>query len=127
MSTILGNPSIYAPGADITAQATAAVIARRFVAISGDRVSGGNIAVAPAPAGSRAFGVTAHDGATGQLVTVVRGASRVVKVAAGAAIAAGAEVEVGAAGKAIPKASGVAVGYAITGAASNTDAEISLY
>ncbi|GAB5904570.1 capsid cement protein [Mycobacteroides chelonae] len=127
MSTILGNPSIYAPGADITAQATAAVIARRFVAISGDRVPGGNIAVAPAPAGARSFGVAASDGATGVLVTVVRGASRVVKVAAGAAIAAGAEVEVGAAGKAIPKASGIAVGYAITGAASNTDAEISLY
>ncbi|MBB4853755.1 hypothetical protein HNP40_001135 [Mycobacteroides chelonae] len=127
MSTILGNPSIYAPGADITAQATAAVTARRFVAISGDRVPGGNIAVAPAPAGARSFGVAAHDGATGQLVTVVRGASRVVKVAAGAAITAGAEVEVGAAGKAIAKASGIAVGYAVTGAANHTDAEISLY
>lgn len=127
MSTILGNPSIYAPGADITAQATAAVTARRFVAITGDRVSGGNIAVAPAPAGARAFGVAAHDAATGALVTVVRGNSRVVKVAAGSAIAAGSEVEVGADGKAVTKASGVAVGYAITGAANNTDAEISLY
>lgn len=127
MSTILGNPSIYAPGADITAQVTAAVTARRFVAISGDRVAGGNIAVAPAPAGARAFGVAAHDAASGALVTVVRGASRVVKVAAGGAITAGAEVEVGAAGKAIAKASGVAVGYAVTGAVNNTDAEISLY
>lgn len=127
MSTVLGNPSIYAPGADITAQTTAAVIARRFVAISGDRVAGGNIAVAPAPAGARAFGVAAHDAATGALVTVVRGASRVVKVTAASAIAAGAEVEVGTTGKAAALASGIAVGYAITGAASNTDAEISLY
>ncbi|MFV8312735.1 capsid cement protein [Mycobacteroides chelonae] len=127
MSTILGNPSIYAPGADITAQATATVTARRFLAISGDRVSGGNIAVAPAPAGARSFGVAGNDAIVGGLVTVVRGNSRVVKVAAAGAIAAGAEVEVGAAGKAITKASGVAVGYAITGAANNTDAEISLY
>ncbi|SIM07995.1 Uncharacterised protein [Mycobacteroides abscessus subsp. abscessus] len=127
MSTILGNPSIYAPGADITAHATSPVTARRFVAISGDRVAGGNIAVAPAPAGARAFGVAAHDGATGALVTVVRGNSRVVKVAAASAIAAGAEVEVGTAGKAAALASGIAVGYAITSAASNTDAEISLY
>ncbi|MHC9294181.1 DUF2190 family protein [Mycobacterium sp. LTG2003] len=127
MSTTLTNPSVYAPGADITAQATAAVTARTFLAISGNRVSGGNIAVAPATAAGRVCGVAGNDAAIGELVTVVRGNSRVVKVTAGANIAAGAEVEVGANARAVTKTSGVAVGYAITGAASGAVAEISLY
>lgn len=127
MSTVLPNSSVYAPGADITAEATAAVTARTFLAISGDRTSGGNIAVEPATAAGRICGVAASAAATGGLVTVVRGNSRVVKVTAAGTIAAGAEVEVGAAGKAVTKSSGVAVGYAITGAASGAAAEISLY
>lgn len=128
MSTVLKNPSIYSPGADVTAQATAAVTGRRFVAISGDRASGGNIAVKPATAAAGpVFGVAANDADAGELVTVVRGGHRVVWVAAGGNITAGAEVEVGAAGKAVTKTTGVAVGYSVTGAANNTDAQISLY
>lgn len=126
-STIIANPSVYDPGADITGEATATVTARRFLAISGNRVSGGNIAVAPATAAGRTCGVAGNDAAVGALVRVVRGNSRVVKVTADGAIAANAEVEVGAAGKAKAKASGVAVGYAINQAADGTDAEISLY
>lgn len=118
---------IYGPGRDISAQATADVIGGRAVAISGNRVSGGNLAVAPAPAGARIFGIAKHDAATGGLVSVSRGNSRVVRVRAGGAIAANAEVEVGSAGQVITKASGVAVGFAVTGAASGTDAQISLY
>ncbi len=57
---------------------------------------------------------------------MVRGNSRVVKVIAAGAIAAGAEVQVGAGGTASP-AAGMAVGYAITGAADGTVAEIALY
>jgi len=127
MSTILANPSIYDPGADISAEATAAVAARTFLAISGNRTSGGNIAVAPATAAGRICGVAANDAAIGGLVTLVRGNSRVVKVAAAGTIVAGAEVEVGAGGKAVTKSSGIAVGYAITGAPAGSDAEISLY
>ena len=124
MSTILPNPRVYAPGADITAQATATVTARRFVAISGDRSADGNVSVAHATAGGRAFGVAKDDATTGELFGVAR--DGVVKVRAGAAIAAGADVEVGTSGQAITKTSGVAVGYAITAAASGADAEIAL-
>lgn len=128
MSTVLKNPSVYAPGADVTAVATAPVTARRFVAIAGDRTNGGNIAVKPATAGAGpVFGVAANDADTGQLVTVVRGGHRVVWVAAGGAITAGAEVEVAAGGKAVAKSTGVPVGFAVTGADTNTDAQISLY
>ncbi len=127
MSTTLTNPSVYAPGADITAEATAAVTARTFLAISGNRTAGGNIAVTPATAAGRICGVAGNDADNGGLVTLVRGNSRVVKVIAGGNIAAGAEVEVGSAAKAVTKASGVAVGYAITGASSGAIAEISLY
>ena len=128
MSTTIGtNPSVYEPGQDITGAATAAVTARRFVKIAGNRSAAGNVAVTPAAAGDRAFGVAGHDAATGQLVRVVRGASRVVRVTATGAIAAGAEVQVGANGTAATKSTGIAVGYAINGAADTADAEISLY
>ena len=127
MSTTLTNPSVYDPGANITGEATGAITARRFLAISGDRASGGNISVAHATAAGRVCGVAGNDAATGGLVTIVRGNSRVVKVAAGGSIAAFAQVEVDTAGKAVTLASGVAVGYALTAASNNTDAEISLY
>lgn len=127
MSTPLLQVSVYDPGKDISAEATAAVTVRRFVKISGNRTSGGNVAVAPAAAGDRPCGVAGHDAGVGELVRVVRGNSRVVKVTASGAIAAGAEVQVGANGTAATKAAGIAVGYAITGAADATDAEISLY
>lgn len=128
MSTPIPQVSVYDPGKDITAQATATVTSRRFLAISASRVAvGGNISVAPATAGGRTCGVAGNDAASGELVRVVRGNSRVVRVTADGALTAGAEVEVGTAAKAKAKAGGVAVGYAIADAASGADAEISLY
>lgn len=124
MSTSILNPRVYSPGADVSAECSATVAKRRFVGISGNRVDGGNVRVAHATAAGRAFGVAKHDAVTGQLVGVAR--DGVVKVAAGATIAAGADVEVGADGKAITRTSGIVVGYAITGAANGTDAEIAL-
>ncbi len=124
MSTPLTNPRIYAPGADVTARASAAVTGRRFVAISGNRASG-NVSVAHATAAGRKFGVAKHDAAVGALVGVAR--DGVVWVRAAGTIAAFAEVEVGANGQAVTKSAGVAVGYALTGAASGADAEIALY
>src|SRR5688500_10231713 len=93
------NISVYEPGADITCRATAAVTGKRFVNISGNRVAageGGNISVAHATAAGRAFGVSKYDAAVGKNVGVMRGNSRVTYVRAGAAIAPGKEVEVGA-------------------------------
>ncbi|MDO0975991.1 DUF2190 family protein [Mycolicibacterium frederiksbergense] len=125
MSTTIPNPRVYSPGADVTAEATAAVTARRFLAISGNRASGGNLSVAHATAAGRIFGVAATDAAQGDLVTVVR--DGVVKVTAGGNIAAFAEVEVGTSGQVVTIASGVAVGYALTAATSGNVAEIHLY
>jgi hypothetical protein len=126
MTVTVPNPSVYDPGAEISAVATTPVVAQRFVAISGNRVNG-NVAVAPAAGGGRVFGVAATDAAVGQLVRVVRGASRVVRVTASGAIAASAEVQVGGNGTATTLAAGKAVGYAITGAADGGEAQISLY
>ena len=120
------NVGVYEPGRDITGRATAAVTGKRFLKISGNR-SNGNIAVAHADAAGRVCGVSKYDAASGAIVGVARGNSRVTHVTADGAIAAFAEVEVGAAGKAKTKTSGVAVGYAITAAADGGDAEISLY
>lgn len=120
------NIGVYEPGQDISGRASAAITGKRFLKISGNR-SGGNIAVAHADAGGRVCGVSGRDTAAGKLVNVKRGKDRVTFVTAGANIAAFAEVEVGADGRAIPLAEGVAVGYAVTAATSGGDAEISLY
>jgi hypothetical protein len=128
MSTpIPGDISVYNPGGDVTGQATTAVVAKRFVMVSGNRTAAGPVAVAPATAAGRTCGVAGNDAAIGELVRVVRGNSRVVRVVAEAAIVAFAEVQVGAAGQAITKAAGVAVGYALTAAALGADVEVSLY
>lgn len=120
------NVGIYEPGADLTGVATGAITGKRFLAISGNR-SNGNLAVAHATAAGRIAGVSRWDAAIGQLVGVARGSGRVIAVTAGGNIAAFAEVEVGSNGQAVTKASGVAVGYAVTAATSGGDAEISLY
>jgi hypothetical protein len=121
------NVGVYEPGRDITGRASAAVTGKRFLKISGNR-SNGNIAVAHADAAGRVCGVCKYDQPTvGDIVGVARGNSRVTQVSAEGAIAAFAEVEVGTAGKAKTKASGIAVGYALTAAADGADAEISLY
>jgi len=120
------NIDVYSPGTAITGRATTEVTAKRFVKISGDRANG-NIAVAHADAGGRVFGVASTDAEAATIVTIARGAARVVKVTAGGPITAFAEVEVGTDGKAVTKDEGVAVGYAVTGTATDADAQISLY
>lgn len=119
------NVGVYEPGRDISGRAKTAVVGKRFLAIAGDRDSG-NISVGHATAGERACGVSKYDAAVGDIVGVARGNSRVTYVTAGGALAAGDDVEVGADGKAVKHESGVAVGYAVTAAASGADAEISL-
>ncbi|WP_167107272.1 capsid cement protein [Mycobacterium sp. DL592] len=128
-TTITTGVGIYAPGDNITGEATGTIAAKTFLAISGDRstTTGGNIAVVTATAAGRVCGVARNSAAAGELVTIARGNSRVVKVTASGTIAAFAEVQVGANGAAVTKTSGIAVGYALTGASSGADAEISLY
>ncbi|MGW8936175.1 capsid cement protein [Gordonia terrae] len=120
------NVAVYEPGQDISGRCSAGVTGKRFLKISGNR-SSGNVAVAHADAGGRICGVSGRDAASGELVRVMRGSGRVVFVTAAANLSAFQEVEVGTNGQAIVKASGVAVGYAVTAATSGGDAEINLY
>jgi hypothetical protein len=91
----------------ITVVATAAITGERFATMLG--------AVPAAGAGN--VGVARHGAAIGEAVAVdINGQ---VTCTAGAAIAAGALVEVGTTGKAITKASGIAVGRALTAAAAD--------
>lgn len=107
--------SQFRPAQQLSIAATAALTARRFVTAAG---------AVPA-AGSNAFGVALSDAVSGTQVPVVTlGTAPVV---AGAAIAAGAAVEVAADGKAITKTTGIAVGRALTAASADGDtAEIFL-
>lgn len=124
MSTPIPNPWVYSPAQAITAEATGAVTARKFVKISGNRTAGGNLAVTAAAAGDRALGVAADDAEAGQLVRVARGG--VVKVIAAGTVAAGAAVQVGTGAAASTASSGVIVGFAVDGAADGAVAEIAL-
>lgn len=114
------------PGADVTGTTSAAVTGKRCLAITGNIQADGTLTVAHATAGGRICGVAKYDAASGKRVGIARG-PKVVPIAAGGAIAAFAEVEVGADGQVITKASGVAIGYVETAAASGSDARVNLY
>lgn len=112
------------PGNDLSCYATAAVIGRRFVRVSGNKgVSsqalatdgfGGNIPVALATgaAGEKPLGVATYDqpstGTTAK-VPVMRG-HKVVPVESGAAATAGTQAQSDGTGRAITLAAGVACG-----------------
>jgi hypothetical protein len=127
MSTVLTTPRIYDPGQDITCVVTAPVTQRTFVAISPDRdAHSGNVSVAPATAGSRAFGVAAWSTPAATHVRVSRGG--VLKVTAGGNITAGDPIAVGANGTAVTAAgSAVVVGQAIASALSAAVAQVAMY
>lgn len=117
----------YEPGQDLSCKASAAVVGKRFLKITGNQDADGQVPVAHADAGGRAAGVSDRDAAIGKGLGIMKAPGRVVPVTAAAAIAAFEEVEVGANGQATPLVAGVAVGYALTAAAINTDAKIVLY
>lgn len=120
---------LYRPGADITVQVTAAVIGCTFVDISATRdVTTGLIKVATAAAASKAFGVAVKDQPViGERVPIINGPGTIVPVMFGGAVTAGAEVEVGASGRAVVLAAGKAVGKAIETGANNVVSFIELY
>lgn len=118
----------YEPGHDLTGKATGAVTGKRCVTITGNQNPDGTIPTAHAAAGARIAGVADRDAAVGKTHGIIRGPGRVVPILAEAAIAAFQEVQVGANGQVTPLvAGGVAIGYALTAAAINTDAKIHLY
>src|SRR5262245_44709391 len=127
----------YDVGEDVTATAEAAVTGCRFVSISdpwegppraglSTTTEGSNVRMSHAPAGTRADGVASYDAAAGKKFYCIRG-NKVCPVQAGAAIANGAEVEVGTNGQAITLASGKAVGKAWDDIASGEIGPIALY
>lgn len=124
---------------DVTYRATAAVIGKRFIAPSGNRTGGPGLSsdlqnayrMAHAPAKGRATGVSRYDVPVDGLAAVFGKPGRIVPVTAEAAIAAGAQIEVGAAGQAItlavaPAVPGVVVGVAMTGAVAGADVEVKI-
>lgn len=126
----------YIPGGDLTGHCEAAVTGKRFVSVSGDRQSGpglsataegGNYLVSPAAAGEWALGVADRDAAQDAKVKVYCDFGYIVPVTAGADLVAGALVQVGTGGTAVPHTTGVPVGRAMTAATNGGDAEIRLH
>jgi hypothetical protein len=120
---------LFRPGSDVTCLTTGAVTGKRLVGVSATvDATTGLIKVAHAGAGVRALGVAAYDAASGARVPVIAGPGTIVHVTSGAAITAGAQVEVGTTGRAITLASGVAVGHALsTAAGADVDVLVRLY
>lgn len=104
----------YEPGGNLTGKASATINSKRFLMISGDRVSdptsvsdsiaGGNISVAQASAGARPIGVSSLDTASGDLVDILAVPGSIVPVMASGTITAGDAVSVTTDGKAISTA-----------------------
>lgn len=134
--------ALFEPADDISAAVTAAVTAGKFVKISGNPqagplldvssptspLSGGNLLqVAACVAGDKAFGVTKWDTvAVGDVVGLFTG-NQIVPMVAGAAIAAGQEVQSDLNGLPIPLAAGKANGLAVSGGAGGATVFIQLY
>lgn len=95
------------PNLRFSAEAGAIVARRRFVVING---SGKGV---QAGAGVAVVGASMNDPKSGEVLEIADG---IVIVEAGAAVAAGAEVESDADGKAITLATGKKAGFAMTGA-----------
>ena len=117
---------LYRPGRDVTAVTTTAVVGKTFVLWSA-ALTTGLPSVATATAAGKVSGVAAYSAASGARVAVIRGAGLILPVTAGGTIAALAEVEVGATGRAVTIASGVAVGRALSAGTSGNECIIELY
>lgn len=130
----------YEPGADLTGHVTQSggVVGCRFAAIDAtgeghptrtvtDATDGGNLPVKYPAAGGATVGVFGYDAAQGRKVKLVRGPGKVVPILCDGALAAGAEVEADATGRAVVLSTGVARGKVWRDAADDTLAMIELY
>lgn len=101
----------FEPGRAVTFTASADVVGGRVVEVSGNRT------VAPAGAAStKAIGVAARDAKANEQVLVHLFTGQVHRVAAAAAVVAGAHVEAAAGGKVQTKTTGTDLGTALTAA-----------
>lgn len=126
----------FKPGQNVPGFAATAVIAGRFVKISGNKTAQGDYSIAPCGAGQQAFGVAEADSAATtqpsssveRRVNVVRPGA-IARVLAGADLAAGVAVASDATGKAVAATTGDRVlGYTCTAADvdANEYAEVDL-
>jgi hypothetical protein len=128
----------------ITVHCTAGVTGKKFVAAISSRQSGGlaglatdplaagdgsDYVVAGPPAAAAAVeGVAMWDVGAGGKCPVISGPGTVLPVTAGAAVTAGAEVQVDATGAVVPYSAGIKVGRALSAAgAGGVDVEVELY
>jgi hypothetical protein len=119
---------LFRPGADITATAGAAITGSTCVAWSAGRnATTGLASVSTATAAGAIAGVAAFDAPSGGRVALMRGKGLILPITAGAGITALAEVEVGAGGKVVTKAAGVAVGRALETGTNNNPVMVELY
>lgn len=129
----MANESIplFRPGQDISATASAAVTGKRFVAWTGGLLPLTSPKTLPtaahATAAGTVAGVSSYDAPSGSRFAIQRGSGLVATVTAGGNFAALSEVEVGANGKAVVKAAGVAVGRALSAGSTDTDCYVELY
>lgn len=115
-------------GERVTCIASAAVVGKTCVSISGNLNANGCYTVAPATAGGKVFGIAAWDAAIGaQVVVVTTTSGHIVPVTTSGVIAAGASVKP-AANATIVTATAAerSCGIALSGAASGADAIIQL-
>lgn len=116
---------LFRPGDEVTVLTTGAVTGSTFVDVSATRdTATGLIKVTTATGAVKPFGVASYDIASGSKGSVQR--EGIVFVTAGGAIAAGAEVEVGANGKAVTLASGKSVGKALETGSNNNPVLVAL-
>lgn len=116
---------LFRPGQEVTVLTTGAVTGSTFVGVSATRdAATGLVKVATATAATKPFGVASYDIASGAKGSVQR--EGILFVTAGGAITAGAEVEVGATGKAVTLASGKSVGTALETGTNNNPVLIAL-
>ncbi|MBD8477574.1 capsid cement protein [Microbacterium sp. CFBP 8794] len=120
---------LYRPGDDVTATASGAITGKTFVDISAgvNAAAGTTLTVVTATAAGATVGVASRDTASGAKLHVLRGKGSVVPVTAGGNIAVGADVEVGANGRAVTLAAGKPRGRAWSTGAAGSDVFIELY
>lgn len=121
---------LYRPGGDLTVTVGAGgVVGKTFVNLSAavNPGSGALATVVTATGGALTAGVAVRDAAAAGKVAIIRTPGSIVPVTAGGTIAVGAEVEVGASGRAVTIASGRARGRAWTAGTTGNDVYVELY
>ncbi|WZH38760.1 MAG: DUF2190 family protein [Microbacterium enclense] len=120
---------LYTPASDVTVRAASAIVGKTFVALLGGvNPSTGQLAtVVPAPLAGASVGVASRDTASGAVMHLIRAKGIIVPVTAGGDVSVGAEVEVGANGRAVTLASGKARGRAWSAGTAGNDVFVELY